>query len=82
MYLSTGDPSVTVTTISSLGVEECDYQSKCHGFALVNFCFFATFNLYIFIFTCVSILFIVHCIFLMLIYHTTTLLTNTVRLVS
>jgi len=40
MYLSTADSSFTATTISSLGVKECNYQSKGHGFALVIFVFF------------------------------------------
>jgi hypothetical protein len=39
MHLSTADFSFTAATISSLGVKECDYQSKGHGFALVIFVF-------------------------------------------
>jgi hypothetical protein len=50
MYLGTAD-SFTVTTLSSRGVEECDCQSKGHGFARIwLLSFFATYNLHIFIF--------------------------------
>jgi hypothetical protein len=47
MYLSTADSSFTTTTISSLGVKECDYKSKGHGFALGFFFFLTCMSLFL-----------------------------------